>query len=147
MSTPYRIKYKGIISIAKGYDGYPRDILQEIIPYDLVAISSNKDKWLAELALEQNHYYGTKIDIYGECPAEYSYIVEPNKNDEYKVTVYHYNTKVAMVNISRMLEMSEEDYNIMMDEIQYVCECIDMETKDMIESFGHKIYVEANELL
>lgn len=90
MSTPYRIEYKGIISIANGYNGYPRDVLQEIIPYDLSAISNNKDKWLAELALEQNEYYGTKIDNYGEYPAEYTYIVESNNNNEFEVTIYNH---------------------------------------------------------
>lgn len=147
MSTPYRIEYKGIISIAKGSDGYPKDILQEVIPCDLVAISSNRDKWLAKLALEQDDYYGTKIDIYGEYPAEYTYVVEPNKNNECEVTVYNHRTKIAMVNISRVAEMPKEDYNVMMDEIQYACECIDMKTKNMIESFGHRIYVEADDFL
>jgi hypothetical protein len=141
MSTPYRIEYRGIISIANGHDGYPRDVLQEIIPHDLMAISNNKDKWLANLALEQDDYYGTKIDICGKYPAEYSYIVELNKNDEYEVTVYNYSTKIAMVNLTKLSEMPLEKYDIMLDEIQYSCECMDIETRDMIESCGHKIYV------
>jgi len=144
MSTPYRIEYKGIISIANCSDGYPRDILQEVIPYDLKLISNNKDKWLANLALEQNDYYGTKIDIYAEYPAEYSYIVELNKNEEYEVTVYHYSKKIAMVNLKKLAQMPVEEYDIMLDEIQYSCECICIETKDMIESYGHKIYIEVN---
>jgi hypothetical protein len=147
MSTPYRIEYKGIVSIANGYDGYPKDILQEVIPYDLNEISSNQDKWLAKLALEQNDYYGTKIDMYGEYPAEYSYIVELNKNNEYEVTVYHNGVKIAMVNMTRVVEMPEEDYNIVMDEIQYASEHIDITTKNMIESFGHKVYVAVNDLV
>lgn len=147
MSTPYRIEYKGIISIANGYDGYPRDVLQEIIPNDLSDISNNKDKWLAKLALEQNDYYGTKIDMFDEYPAEYSYIVELNKNDEYEVIVYYISTKVAMDNMTRIVEMPEEDYNIMMDEIQYACKYINLITKSMIESFGHRIYVDVNNSL
>ncbi len=147
MSTPYRIEYKGIISIANGYNGYPRDVLQEIIPYDLSAISNNKDKWLAELALEQNEYYGTKIDNYGEYPAEYTYIVESNNNNEFEVTIYNYSKKIAMINLAKLSEMPANKYEIMIDEINYSCECLDVRTKDMIESFGHKIYVEVNYLV
>lgn len=147
MSTPYRIEYKGIISIANGYNGYPRDVLQEIIPYDLSAISNNKDKWLAELALEQNEYYGTKIDNYGEYPAEYTYIVESNNNNEFEVTIYNHSKKIAMVNLAKLSEMPADKYEIILDEIQYSCECLDIKTKDMIESFGHKIYVEVKNLV
>ncbi|MCT7485685.1 hypothetical protein N5T98_03520 [Aliarcobacter cryaerophilus] len=147
MSTPYRIEYKGIISIANGYNGYPRDVLQEIIPYDLSAISNNKDKWLAELALEQNEYYGTKIDNYGEYPAEYTYIVESNNNNEFEVTIYNHSKKIAMINLAKLSEMPANKYEIMIDEINYSCECLDVRTKDMIESFGHKIYVEVNYLV
>jgi len=68
-------------------------------------------------------------------------------NDEYEVIVYHHSTKVAMVNMTRVIEMPKEDYNIMMDELQHDCRGIDVTTKNIIESFGHKIYVEANELL
>lgn len=144
MSTPYRIEYKGIISIANSSNGYPRDILQEVIPYDLELISSNKDNWLANLALEQDDYYGTKIDISGEYPAEYSYIVELNKNEEYEVTIYNYSNKIAMVNLKNLVRMTVEEYNIMFDEIQSSCKYINMETKDMIESYEHKIYIEVN---
>lgn len=147
MSTPYRIEYKGIISIANGYNGYPRDVLQEIIPYDLSAISNNKDKWLAELALEQNEYYGTKIDNYEEYPAEYTYIVESNNNNEFEVTIYNHSKKIAMINLAKLSEMPANKYEIMIDEINYSCECLDVRTKDMIESFGHKIYVEVNYLV
>ncbi len=147
MSTPYRIEYKGIISIANGYNGYPRDVLQEIIPYDLSAISNNKVKWLAELALEQNEYYGTKIDNYGEYPAEYTYIVESNNNNEFEVTIYNHSKKIAMINLAKLSEMPANKYEIMIDEINYSCECLDVRTKDMIESFGHKIYVEVNYLV
>jgi len=147
MSTPYRIEYKGIISIANYADWYPRDILQEVIPYDLKLISNNKDKWLANLALEQSDYYGNKIDAYGECPAEYSYIVKLNKNEEYEVTIYNFSIKIAMVNLKQLAQMPIEKYDIMLDEIQYSCECIDIETKDMIESYGHEIYIEVNKLL
>lgn len=141
MSTPYKIEYKGIITIANGWDGYPKDILESVIPYDLSAIIKNKDKWLAELALEQNDYYATKIDNYGEYPAEYFYVVEPNKNNDYEVTIYHYSTKIAMVNITQAIRMPTEKYDIMIDEIQHNCECVDLETKNIIESYGHKIYI------
>jgi len=147
MSTPYRVEYKGIISIANGYDGYPRDVLQEIIPNDLLAISDDKNKWLAELALEQNEYYGTKIDNYGEYPAEYTYIVESNNNNEFEVTIYNHSKKIAMVNLAKLSEMPADKYEIILDEIQYSCECLDIKTKDMIESFGHKIYVEVKDLV
>jgi len=147
MSTPYRIEYEGIISIADGYNGYPRDVLREIIPYDLAAISNDKHKWMADLILEQDDYYGTKIDNSNEYPAEYSYIVELNKNDEYEVIVYHHSTKVAMVNMTRVIEMPKEDYNIMMDELQHDCRGIDVTTKNIIESFGHKIYVEVKDIV
>jgi hypothetical protein len=145
MSTPYRVEYKGIISIANGYDGYPRDVLQEIIPYDLEAISNDKHKWIADLALGQDDYYGTKIDNYGEYPAEYTYIVESNNNNEFEVTIYNHSKKIAMVNLTKLSEMPADKYKIMLDEIQYACECLDIKTKNMIESFGHKIYVDVND--
>ncbi len=147
MSTPYRIEYKVIISIANGYDGYPRDVLQEIIPNDLFSISEDKNKWLAELALEQNDYYGTKIDNYGEYPAEYTYIVESNKNNEFEVIVYNYSRKIAMVNLAKLSEMPENKYETMMNELNDNCECIDIETKNMIEAYEHKIYIEVNDLV
>lgn len=142
MSTPYRIEYTGVISVAGGYDGYPRDVLQEIIPYDLLAISDDKNKWLAELALEQNEYYGTKVDNCGEYPAEYSYIVDLNKNDEYEVNVFHFSAKIAMINMAKISKMPEDKYEIMMNELNNNYECIDSETRNMIESYEHKIYVE-----
>jgi len=145
MSTPYRIEYEGIMSIADRYNGGPRDVLQEIIPYDLAAISNDKHKWIADLTLEQDDFYGTKIDNSNEYPAEYSYIVELNKNDEYEVIVYHRSTKVAMVNMTKVNEMPKEDYDIMMDELEHDCRDIDITTKNTIESFGHKIYVDIND--
>lgn len=141
MSTPYRIEYKGILSISDGYNGYPRDVLQEVIPYDLADIRDNKDKWITDIALKQDDYYARKIDNDYNYPAEYSYIVELNKNEEYAVTIYHNNTKVGMVNMAQISQMSSTEYDILMDELQYDCECINQKTKKMIESFGHKIYV------
>lgn len=55
--------------------------------------------------------------------------------------------KIAMINLAKLSEMPANKYEIMIDEINYSCECLDVRTKDMIESFGHKIYVEVNYLV
>lgn len=38
MSTPYNINYEGIVSYSGGSNGYPRDVIQEIIIHEIAQI-------------------------------------------------------------------------------------------------------------
>lgn len=145
MSTPYRIEYKGISSLAFHSDGYPLDVIQEVIPVDLKNIEKDEKEWIADIAKRQGDYYAVKIDDSGNYPAEYTYLVDKNKNDQYEVTVIHNSTKIATVNMPALDIMSKFEYDLLFDQLTDDCEFLEQHMKDMLESYGHKIYIEVKE--
>ncbi len=144
MSTPYRIEYLTTtkktrkICVSDSHDGYPKDIITEIIPADLVRIKENEAQFITDIREESEDYYGRRLDPNGNCPFEYLYIVDVEKNT---VTVTYpsmgIDTKVV-IELSKFTPevMGIENYNEMMEEVQYGFECIDEATLEMIESYG-----------
>ena len=139
MSTPYRIEYKGIVSISGHSDGYPRDIIFGEILVDLPTIKTNPKSYIADIALEGQDYYGRQIDEYGNNPYEYLYVVDIENNT---ITVHYSFTKSSVtINLDTFTpeHMTIDNFESMLDEVQYGLETIDNEIISMIESHGHKI--------
>lgn len=142
MSTPYRIEYKDIVSIAGHSDGYPKDVIFGEILIDLPTIKTNPDKYVAEIALEGEDYYGRQIDSYGNNPYEYLYIVDVENNT---ITVKYSNQPGVDVTINLDTfspdVMGVDDYEVFLDDVQYGFECADIDNISVAESYGHKINI------
>ena len=143
MSTPYRVEYKlskkgQTICVADGHDGYPRDIITGVIVDDLKRIRTDYKQFKCDISDESQEYGGRQLDPRGNCPADYEYEVDvesnivvvsyPSIDDKIKVTI----------DLTKFTPevMGQENYEIMMDEVQYGFECIDEATLEMIESYG-----------
>jgi hypothetical protein len=142
MGTPYRIEYTNNsqnVSIAGHSDGYPRDVILGEILVDLPTIKNNPKEYIADIAIESQDYYGRQIDEYGNHPFDYCYTVDV-QNNTIKVTyAAHQGVSVTINPDNFTPETMGEDFDIMFDEVQYGFECVDQETLEMIESYGHKV--------